>query len=37
MTDVLNLIFKRHSGKLEGTSPKENQFDAGPHGGEELL
>jgi len=37
MLDVLDLIFKKHSGKLEGTSPEKNQFDAGPHGGEELL
>jgi len=28
MTDVLNLIFKKYPGKLEGTSPRENQFDA---------
>jgi len=37
MTDVLNLIFKKHPSKLEETSPGENQFDAEPHGGEELL
>jgi len=37
MTDILNLVFKKHSGKLKGTSPGENWFDAGPHGGEYLL
>ena len=37
MTDVLNLLFKKHLSKFEGTSPGENQFDVGPHGGEELL
>jgi len=37
MMNVLDLIFKKHSDELEGTSPGKNQFDAGLHGGEELL
>ena len=37
MTNILDLIFKKHSGKLEGTSPRKNQFDVGLHGGKELL
>ena len=37
MTDVLNLVVKKHPSKLKETSPRENQFNAGPHGGKELL
>jgi len=37
MTNILDLVFKKHSGKFEGTSPRKSQFDAGLHGSEELL
>ena len=37
MTNVLDLIFKEHSGKLKGTSPRKNRLDTGLHGSEELL
>ena len=37
MTNVLDLVFKEHSGKLEGTSLEKNQLDAKLHESEELL
>ena len=37
MMDVLDLVLEKHSGKLEGTSPEKNQFDAELHESEELL
>jgi len=37
MTNVLDFLFKKYLGKVEGTFPEKNQFDAGLHGTKELL